>query len=137
MTEKTRKPYGRQLSVRGYRRLIDEAIVQLRLGKINHTRFKAIVAGAQAGAEMLLAEKKMQALGLQDAEPADHPLGGDGGAVLNLKGKVRNYREVRVTERKGVRGGRVTDIRERQVTGSEHDRDLAAAVAAADYEDGE
>lgn len=132
-----RKPYGRQQSVRGYRRLIDEAFMQLRQGRISEARFKAIVMGAQAGAEMMMAEKKMEVLGLVDFEPQDHPLGEDGGAVLNLKGKVKTFREQRVTTRRGVRGGRLTDITEQQVTGSAQDGDLQKALAAANYDDDE
>ena len=75
-------------SVRGYRRLADETLHRMRRGDISAASGKAIIEGARAAAEMMMAENVLKANEVADKEAAmPEGVGADGG--FDFKGEER------------------------------------------------
>lgn len=81
-------------SVRGYRRLADETLHRMRRGDISASAGKAIIEGARAAAEMMMAENVLKANDVADREAAmPEGVGADGG--FDFKGEERGRGHVR------------------------------------------
>lgn len=85
MTRKCAIPdvkHARIQSVRGARRLCEEAIAQMRRGLISANECNQRIRAYKQTAELILAENTMSLHGISDQELAEHPLGQDGGVAF-------------------------------------------------------
>ncbi len=101
-------------SVRGYRRLADETLHRMRRGDISASAGKALIEGARAAAEMMMAENVLKANDVADRETAmPEDVGADGG--FDFKGEERGRGHV--TRRRTYKVKTVTlGIGEEEVT---------------------